>query len=422
MSGDLIHDWARSREWPTTHAVRRAFTRLAASTYARKQAGFGVLPPSLAAEEAAVLRESRSRLLDASYGAKPVEGVAALLDEVAEVLRAGAAPGGEGTTWLGFMGLDRGTARSAARADEGRDYVLAQYRAIQAHLWTDPAQAVVFAAAQAAVHHTLSTTQGQEEPEVTVDLMKEFTGNIRNVVIDAMERERVPLPEGSFLDVATASMTNRRDRLGADFAVVTGFLSRGVTRYRVALFQAKWDDGRGRLADVSHRSGAQLDELLATGMGYYVFYPRVGRTGGKARPVFLPTVRAAGDVHRDVHPGPGRFVPKVSTCVGAASGDVAWEFAAFLALALASPRAGGFGRLFDTPEEVARILSGGRRRPLAREVLAYDLTPGRSLNLSAFVEALGAAGYDRTGLVAVPSRSDTPGDPDTDGEPDGTGD
>ncbi|MBY0250374.1 MAG: hypothetical protein K2X54_03165 [Methylobacterium organophilum] len=318
------------------------------------------------------------------------------------------------SAWLRLMGLDPDERWPVEAADAPRAYVVAQYRAIQAKAWASPGQAIVYAAAQAAAHSTLSTAQGQPEPEVSIDLMKEFVIAVRDTFIPAMEGEGAHLPEGHFLDVAMGSTNNQKDRLGADFAVVTGVIVDDVVKYRVVLFQAKWEDTKQRnKADVWHDGGNQLSELLATGLGYYLFFPRRYWEAGKERPVFLPTVRSAENVGRDAHAITGDTVRKVDTCVGSQAGDVAWDFAGFLGLTLASLQDDGIGAVFDTPAEVADLLSQKRKRPLVHSVFAYDLSPGRSLNLSDLAEALETEGYD-VEVFGAPSWVDALRDEDRD--------
>ncbi|MCC0808659.1 hypothetical protein FPV16_21020 [Methylobacterium sp. W2] len=390
MKDHSSKDWRQSAAWPTDHEVRRAFTRLAKRTLETKRRGFGNLAQIPSAGELKVLEAGLQRL--GAAGAAPSPSGT---DEFGWIVDDPDAPGvdHDRSTWLEMMGLPSGTPWPLQGAYAARAYVVAQYRAIQARGWATPGQAIVYAAAQMASHNTLSTVQGQDEPEVTIKLITEFSNTIRDVLIPAMEGEGAHLPEGQFLDVATASTSNHSDRLGADFAVVTGLVIDGVVKYRVALFQAKWEDENQRgKADVWHKGGGQLAELLSTGIGYYLFYPRRYREGEKARPVFLPTVRSARDVERDALALTTTTVRMVDTCNGTA--DVAWDFGGFLGLALASLENNGVGGIYDTQKEVVELLSRKRKRPLARAAIFYDHTPGRSLNLFELAEAIKGEGFD----------------------------
>ena len=211
-------------------------------------------------------------------------------------------------------------------------------------------------------------------------------------------------------------MQGWKDRIGADLAVVSGTIIEGVPVYRMVLLQAKMEKPRGS-ANVSQRGGEQLRELLGSGMGFYLFYPAVFQNR-----VFLPTVRSAEDVSRDVHSGKGPNY-RVDVCRGD-GGEPAWDFPAFLAIAMASPDPGGPGRIFPDVSSVCRVLSEGRKKPLTQEVAFFDTTG--ALNVLDFVEGLRSLGYRSHGVFSSPapgtaSDLDLEPPPDVDGAPGGPG-
>ncbi|WP_043352951.1 hypothetical protein [Methylobacterium sp. B1] len=413
MCEDPERDWGRYADWSTANQIKRVYLDLSESTYDAKKLGWGCLPKVLTEEEAAFLRESCKRLSDPGHGLRPGEEGVGRVAEARRLVRDRDGPLLDWETWFRAMGLAHDVDGAEDAPDEGREFVLAQHLTMQPVPWQDPAQSIVYAAAQAAVHATMGLAQGQVEPDVSAALIANFASYIRNSFVKAMKWQSTPLPRGSFLDVLTATMSDNGDRLGSDFAVVTGFLLHGRPKYRIALFQAKWEDsGRRNQADVWRNEGQQLAELHATGMGHYVFYPRHYDDPSQRRPVFFPTVRSAEDVRHDTVGSSNTTTRHVNTCVGGSKMEAAWDFGSFLGMTLASSIDGGPGIMVDTPDEVAQILSAGRKKPLTHHVLAYDRTVGRSLNFSALAERCRWWGYDETVHVAVPTETDEPSEDD----------
>ena len=148
-----------------------------------------------------------------------------------------------------------------------------QFLAMTAGLWDNPAQAMLYSASQAASHRVLRQSLGETEPSITTAFCEELRSTLGRDFIRPLWEARIVLPPGCHLEFGTASMQGHADRLGADLAVVIGAEIGGIPQYRVALLQAK----RGRLqgtANVSQGGGEQLRQILETGMGFYLFYPK----------------------------------------------------------------------------------------------------------------------------------------------------
>lgn len=188
-------------------------------------------------------------------------------------------------------------------------------------------------------------------------------------------------------------MQETRDIAGADLALVVGVRVLGVPRYRVVLMQAKHEHPDWwRQGNVGHKKGAQLSELLSSGMGYYLFYPKPMEDPALGRETrLMPVVRSAEAVFRDVAhsiiPGSRYRVNIYSDSDGRVD---AMDFAQFLSVAMCGDTL-DIGRLFPTVPSVADAL-GVPGRPLVPDIVAIDAT-GR-LSCHELLEKLRGGGYD----------------------------
>lgn len=390
----IDQDWKQYSNWESTHPVKFVLCEFIDGVISSKGEGIGMSPTTLTPQERAVLEQGRRRF--ASAGVQDVWG-RALWDKWRRIgppsLPKEPAAEGRLLRICSFvLGLEPGENESEVAV---RQYLLAQFLSMHADRWPDPVKAILYAAAQAASHMVSRDCQDKSEVETSTLLTERLQANVIQA-IRSVNKARSPLPPGSFLDFGSASMQGWRDLQGADFAIVVGTVVLGRPMFRVVLFQAKKGKSRGS-ADASHGDGSQLDELLSTGMGHYIFYPVTFH--GKA---FITTVRSAEDVFRDVwvSDNPPRF--NVDTCAG--SGEAAWDFAAFLAVAMTSPDDLACGRLFPDADAVAEALSVGRKKPLVSKVLAFDFT--RVLNVHGLVQKLGLVGLDQTIVESAVSAID----------------
>lgn len=300
------------------------------------------------------------------------------------------------------LGLKHGANESELRA---REYLVRQFLSMQPCAWPDPTKAILYAAAQAASHDVSLICQGRSEVEASAKLTEKISANIHQI-IDAIKSAGSPLPPGAFLDFGSASMQGWKDWQGADFAIVIGTTVLGRPMYRVALFQAKWETARGR-ANVAHADGKQLDEIQSTGMGYYVFYPHTFH--GRA---FFTTIRPVPDVFRSVWEAEDPPGFDINTCHD--GGQAAWDFAAFLAVAMTWQDDLTFGRIFPDARAVADVLSGGRHKPLVQHVLAFDMTG--ALSVHEMIQSLKFKGFDDVTVASALSVLDAVS-PRTEGRP-----
>lgn len=373
-------DWEQYSAWPCQHSIKMVFNDFAQQVIIAKGKGLGQSPTAPTSDELTVLRENYQRLTHATVKDtwktnfrdrwKASNSLDTQKVNAAKIFQ----------IFSDIIGLTPGASDSKIVE---REYLLSHLCSMKVDHWKDPAKAIIYAAAQAASHQVSLTCQGKSEVETSVALTQEIRANIVRV-IDAINKEQTPLPPGSFLDFGSASMQGWKDWQGADFAVVVGTVVLGRPMYRVVLFQAKWNSSR-EYADISHKDGQQLDDILSTGMGYYVFYPKTFH--GKA---FITTVRSAEDTFTDVWGADKSPCFNVNTRVG--RGQAAWDFALFLAAGMASSEDIRFGRLFPDEKSVAEALSIGRTKPLVHTVLAFDFS--KTLNVHELVEQLKIKGFD----------------------------
>lgn len=385
--------------WGSDHPLRKAFYNCATQVLNYKIEGVGRFPASLREPDLRFLQENFQRLLGATDTKRAQE-------RISRVMKSYGVPSNLDlrNQCLDIMGIKPDQLTEAAW--QSRGYLAAQFLWMTAGVWANPSQAMLYTATQTASHRAFRMCQGQGEPETTVELTNNLRSDLGGKFITTLNNEGIRLPPGSFLDFATASMQGWKDRLGSDFALVIGTLVMGRPKYRVAVFQAKWESSRGT-ANVSQDDGGQLDELLSTGMGYYVFYPKT--VYGKA---FVGTVRSAEDVFFDVWSASDAPAYDVDTCCARDGGKIAWDFPTFVTVAMTASEHDQFGRLFPDAKSVAELLSQGRKRPLASKILITDLTS--QLQVAQLAEDLKNGGFDVDGTFRALSALDDPPEPTVD--------
>lgn len=383
-------DWTR---WSTEHPLKRAFNCAAEDVVEAKRAGIGVLPPGIRKPDLDFLAANQKRLVNALEGRKFDARVAQVLGLDSNL---------KNSNFKKLCLEIMETKPEEADANwKTRGYLVTQFLAMTAGLWLNPSRAMLYSAIQAASHLTFKTCRGQSENETTVTFTSQLRSLLGDRFIATLNREKIHLPPGSFLEFGTASMQGWKDRLGSDFALVVGTIVEDIPVYRVAVFQAKWERIRGS-ANVSQGDGSQLHELLTSGMGYYVFYPRA--FDDKA---FIASVRSAESVNSDVHPPSGRPKFDVDVCCSQNRYDLAWDFATFVTVAMTSPE-DSVGRVFKDIDAVADALSKDRKKPLASHILFADLSG--HLKVRQLSEKLREIGYNKDLSVfeALSSLDDTP--------------
>jgi len=398
-------DWAQYPSWSSEHSIKMIFRNFMDQVITAKGKGFGQSPTRLTPDESTVLQENYQRLSSATVADAWKTRFRNRWKAYNRLHTKEKSPHQLFQICSDVLGLPPNTSDSEIIE---REYLLAHLFSMRVDQWDDPAKAIIYAAAQAASHQVSFTCQDRSEVETSVILTEEIRKNIVRV-IDAINNEKTPLPPGSFLDFGSASMQGWRDLQGADFAVVVGTVVLGRPMYRVVLFQAKWNSSR-EYADISHKDGQQLDDILSTGMGYYVFYPKTFHS--KA---FITTVISAEDIFTDVWRADESPCFNVNTRGG--RGQPAWDFALFLAAGMASSDDIRCGRLFPDAKSVAEALSIGRTKPLVHTVLAFDFS--KTLNVHELVAQLKTKGFDAgdvkcalSALDAVPAGpDDTPDSP-----------
>lgn len=238
-------------------------------------------------------------------------------------------------------------------------YLLAQGFSLDARYWRSPMDALFFAACQQAAHEAMRSVFGDTETQYTKAFLTIMPEVVRSKVVKPLQGLASVLPEDFHLQFATVSMEGGkggRDIQGADLAIVIGTMLYERPVWKVVLLQAKAEKSQGR-SDVGHNEGAQLAEILSTGMGGYLFYPIVKREN-----VFIPTVRLAEHVFADAYGIRGEAsLTDIDPC---GTDGSAWDFASFVALEMRRSNATHPGRVFPTAQAVADALSLDRKRPL----------------------------------------------------------
>lgn len=342
--------------WDVGHPVMQAFDRLAQEALRWRRKGIGLLPPNSIPEE----EKFQASLLE----------------------------------------FHAGNGRSAG----------ADLASIRPNAWDDSVSAILYSTAQATAHHILRD-QTLDEPAVNSSVHETLLTRLRELV-QAYGTACCCLPPGKRLHAGTAKMERTRDNMGADLAIVVGANVLGVPRFRVVLVQAKHADSRRRAyADVGRNEGGQLDNLLSTGMGYYIFYPRVVPYDERRGTRLLPTFRSAPAVFADVATAPSGSNRYMVSCFGSRDGNVdGWGFAEFIALKMAGNDP-SVGRLFPCAQSAAAsLLVNGK--PLVHEVFAADRTG--HLSVVEFLDAMKDHGLNDTEDARFPTYEDLEPDHESD--------
>ena len=385
MSEDPPHDWENLN---SNHPAAVAFNEAATKVRRLKATGVGWPGPIARNSDLVFLRHNNERLRKHAHRPTRYER------QVDEFIKGDEASGfgASEEEICQLLGCSPEDIRSAVNE---RRYLLDQFLMMGPRHWHDPALSMLYSACQAACHEIFWRTVRETEPSITNLLAAEVRSTLGRDFADVLRKQGVGLPCGSSLTFGTAFMQGWEDRLGSDIAIVLGTTIEGRPMYRVVLLQAKMESAAGD-ADVYRDAGSQLNELLATGMGYYLFYPRVWQNEQR---FFLPTVRRAENVFRDVWAGSEAPARKVDTCYGMVARDVAWDLPTFVSIAMVSQNARGCGRVFPDVESVCDALSDEKRR-LTTFVAYSDLTD--RLHVRDFQAALSNRGYMADDPVTAP--------------------
>jgi len=362
-------------------APAEVFDALRGETLALKSRGILGLPAAVSPGQARVLAENLGRLPVLSAP----DGLGTASREILEDI---CRPWAEArafpywTQYAAMLGLSGRRDVAKARA-ASRHCVIAQALAMSPWVWPSPAQGLLYAGLQHALHQAFESYD-DTEPFMTKDVIDKVNITFKHRIIDVLNRLGVSGLGMSKIKFASASMQGTHDRLGADLALVVGHRIHGKDVFRIVLIQAKKQDGDGRYPIRTAKSLRQLDRILSSGMGWYAFYPHL-----RNNLHFLVTVRPAADVFTDVWDETAERVAADDFASGG-SGDAAWDLPTFVSLEMASPSL-SLGRLFPDAAAVAEALSVERDVPLAEGVVMADLTG--TLDLMAFKASLEAAGY-----------------------------
>lgn len=397
-----LNDWDEPTEWPKGHPIRDAFATLTARVAEGRLLDGASLPLRLDQSQRRVLLSGMERLLDGCT--HPSLG-----PDIGQILRVMAtkkASGGARRGWEPLaptLGLVAGSFDAERAKNEGRQYRLAQIQAMSPLYWLDPVQGILFSTMHYGLELALRRKRRKPEPLKTEALLSNLHVALWDHIIPAMDKAKVRLPATHTLDVGTASMQDHRDLLAADLAIVAGVRILGRPMYRIILFQAKNATVTGRV-DASEGGGGQLDKLLSTGMGWYLFYPTYRGKG-----TFIPTARPAIDVYREVWQGDAPPSFKLPTAYGDEASP-AWDFASFVSIAMSSDTDLTLGRLFPDIESAATALTDDGKKPLAADIIAFDRTG--SLRLNDFIDATAAIGYKERRALSFPTARDIIARPD----------
>jgi hypothetical protein len=387
MQGDGT-DWAEAASWEGDHPVVDAYGRMRMAVVRGRMAGVSALSDEPTDAQVRVLTASLRNLGSDERTATVLEASRKILYSLAEPGAAAAHPWRD---YARILGLEIGAFEAERAEAEGRHFLLAQALAMSPRRWADPVQGILFTVVQYGLELALRRRLRRPEPLKTEALLHFVQGAMEHKIIGAMDKAGAHLPEERSLDFGTASMQAHRDLLAADLAVVAGIRVHGKPMYRVVLFQAKRASRQG-WADLSEGQGRQLDVLLSSGMGWYLFYPDEG--GG-----FPAVVRPACELFAEVWSG--RDGPALRrACTYGPEAHEAWDLATLVSVAMASTTDTTLGRLFPDARLAAAALSS-EGHPLAGEVIAFDATG--SLALRDFFDAATTLGYEGRPVVGLPS-------------------
>lgn len=391
-----ISEWPTMDAWPDKHPILDSFHTLRSRVIDGWRRDEAILPQRLSHSQQKILSVGMARLLAGQVS--PSLGTQTEL-----ILRMMAGPDLANATGQGWrdltatLGLVAGRFATERVKPEGRQFLIAQLLAMSPRYWTDPVQAILFASVHYGLQAALHRKRRKPETSQTEAFLDDLTVAVREHLIPAMDKANVCLPDTHPLDLGTASLQEGRDLCGADLAVVAGVRILGRPMYRIILFQAKKAKVTGK-ADVGEGEGRQLDTILSTGMGWYLFYPAYGEPG-----TFVPTARSATDVYRDVW---GAARPPGFTQVDAYGGEGSpgWDLASFISIAMSSNETLTLGRLFPDLKSAAKALTDNRKHPLAADIVAFDRTG--SLKLHDFIDETAAMGYEERRTHHFPSVRD----------------
>lgn len=392
--GDEALDWDRMREWQHHHPVVRAFAGISREIAVRQR---------MLREPEAEFVQKRSVFLKGSLNRLLANTAASFEAELRQWLSPSetASSGPNTRSVLRRRALGTAVAELPVSTMGGalgpHLFPLAQLMAPNVLYWTRPVVGVVYAACSYALHEVAFYNQGNDERKHNQGYVDYFRSALKDRIITPMVQAGVRFPADAFLDFGTATMEGRRDLQGADFAVVFGLRVLGRLLWRVVLFQGKRQAASG-WPGVGEGGGDQLEELLSSGMGAYVFYPY----GSDGR-IFMLPVRSAASVFRDVWGDEER--PRWAVDPYGSEADPAVDIASFIAFDMADENDLSLGRLFSDPRNVAAALSLGRPTALNPDVLVMDMTG--ELHVGAVLEELQALGYRIDGVMGLP-RADQP--------------
>ncbi len=390
-------DWNRSIAWTSDHPVRAAFSTLRDSVAAVRGSASNCLPSRLSLVQQQVLRANRERILAAApHPELQVQAANALqrvrrgvLDDAGRTERMFA-------QMLGLPAADMDLDRVRR---EGRDFAFLQCLAMRPGYWDDPVRFILFSVFTYAFELAMGRRYGKPEPIRTEALVNFVHSAVEHRIITAMNDARAFLPARHRLDLGTGSMQERHDLLAADLAVIVGVEVCGRPMYRVVLFQAKHLASDGQL-NLTVAERGQLDKLLSTGMGWYLFYPKSEEAGR-----FLGVTMSARDVFQSVWCSPRDRRRAGVDVFGSGTRRPVWDFPSLVGVGMYSNLLKP-GRLFPSAAAVNQALSLDRAKPLVAGLIAADTT--KSLQLRDILDAAAASGMTVRQPVSVPSWWDGP--------------
>ena len=268
--------------------------------------------------------------------------------------------------WLERCGI-RGEGKAKISKKHGCHlYPLLQVRAADPTFWAHPGHGILHSVTQIAFGEQLRGGGDDDERLFTSSMLSAITYGVKDAIKD-VRVAGASLPPGMHMDLSTLDMQGRRDELDSDLGLVVGLRVNGKPLYRVCVLQAKWRPRYG--GHIGQRNGAQLEGVLSTGMGYYVFFPNPDPH--KRDDFRFASVLSAQAVYEQVWK---TCVPDYRGVDTLRSGtEVAVDFPTFLSRYMTSNDL-ALGRIFSSPEEAADALRGKRKLPICRRVLLADTT------------------------------------------------
>lgn len=354
----------RASDWDRDGSVAELLRSRLLEVIELKSHGACVLPPRLDQGIESYLSANRLRLREVCDGLPTIEG---------ERMR---------RLFGGPMGLPLSASGVGERA-----FVAEQVISMLPRYWKDPVRGALNAAMQIAAHRAIVEGAGKGEEAVTDLLVQGSLSFLARELVPALAKARVVLKPGQTLDFAGASMQGKTgDLFDSDLAIVIGTSIVGQPRYRVVLLQAKRCRSNFH-ADVSYKSGSQLDGLLSTGMGYYLFYP----SDGAGDVAFSPSVKDSRKVFEGARAGAGHVFSGIAAMDGEAI-----DLSLFVSTVMTLERP-CVGRIFPSQDAVADALLGQRTRPVHILVLSEAV----GARVWTLVERLRAEGYGTSPVASL---------------------